>query len=320
MRLELRHLQVICAIADNGSLTKAASDLGLAPSALTTQLQRIERSIGGPLFDRDRHGARPTALGDLMVNRARTLVPAINDLEDEAARLALNGGHAQWLRIGAVSNAMVGGLIRRITAEEPTVDVRVLPSSSPEELADMLAEGRVDFALIGVCGSAVPPDRHKVIWREVAVDAVFVVLPISHPLSGSHEIELGQLADAVWVACGPYKCCFDQCFAAACAEAGFTVRQLYELPSTAGLELVEAGTAVALCRSSFRPPPGLVTVPIAGAPLQWRHLLGWRAGGVSQADAEKLLEQARGAYRDALDRVPRNAQWIAQAAEFGITS
>ncbi len=59
MNLELRHLKVVCAIAETGSVTKAASLLGLAQPALTAQLQRIERTLGGPLFERDRRGARP---------------------------------------------------------------------------------------------------------------------------------------------------------------------------------------------------------------------------------------------------------------------
>ena len=56
MNLELRHLKVVCAIAETGSVTKAASLLGLAQPALTAQLQRIERTLGGPLFERDRRG------------------------------------------------------------------------------------------------------------------------------------------------------------------------------------------------------------------------------------------------------------------------
>ena len=52
MDIELRHLRVICAIAESGSVTKAAASLGLAQPALTAQLQRIERALGGPLFDR----------------------------------------------------------------------------------------------------------------------------------------------------------------------------------------------------------------------------------------------------------------------------
>lgn len=71
MDLELRHLRVVCAIADAGSVTKAASQLGLAQPALTAQPQRIERALGGPLFERDRRGARATPLGELVLARAR---------------------------------------------------------------------------------------------------------------------------------------------------------------------------------------------------------------------------------------------------------
>jgi DNA-binding transcriptional LysR family regulator len=77
MDIELRHLRVVCAIADTGSVTKAAALLGLAQPALTTQLQRIERTLGGTLFERDRRGARPTALGELVLARARVLIPAV---------------------------------------------------------------------------------------------------------------------------------------------------------------------------------------------------------------------------------------------------
>ena len=88
MELELRHLKVVCAIAELGSVTKAASALGLAQPALTAQLQRIERTLGGALFERDRRGARPTALGELVLNRARVVLPAVDGLRDEAARMA----------------------------------------------------------------------------------------------------------------------------------------------------------------------------------------------------------------------------------------
>ena len=92
MDLEIRHLKVVCAIAETGSVTKAASRLGLAQPALTAQLQRIERILGGTLFERDRRGARPTALGELVLSRARVLLPAMKGLRDDAARLASAGG------------------------------------------------------------------------------------------------------------------------------------------------------------------------------------------------------------------------------------
>lgn len=68
--LELRHLRTVRAIADTGSLTKAAATLGLAQPALSAQLRRIEKALGGVLFDRDHTGARATPLGELVLERA----------------------------------------------------------------------------------------------------------------------------------------------------------------------------------------------------------------------------------------------------------
>ncbi|HEX5996999.1 MAG TPA: LysR family transcriptional regulator [Jiangellales bacterium] len=302
MRLELRHLQVVCSIADHGSLTKAASALGLAPSALTTQLQRIERSLGGLLFERDRYGARPTPLGDLVLSRARALLPAVKDLHDEAARLTGTGGSAQFCRIGAVSSPILGGIICRLNAADPSVQVVVHQSSSPAELADQLVARRVDVALIGLCGRARPPREHQVAWHDIAVDAVCVLLPAHHPRAGRAAVELSEFADAAWAAGGLNECCFEECFAAACARAGFTMRRMYDVDARTATELVEAGEAIGLCQSSFRPPDGLVAVPTAGTPLQWRHVIGWVAGAVAVDVTDRLLEFALGAYDDALAR------------------
>jgi DNA-binding transcriptional LysR family regulator len=47
MELELRHLHSLCVIADAGSVTKAATVLGVSQPSLTAQLQRVERELGG---------------------------------------------------------------------------------------------------------------------------------------------------------------------------------------------------------------------------------------------------------------------------------
>jgi DNA-binding transcriptional LysR family regulator len=325
MRLELRHLRIVCAIADNGSVTKAAAALGLAQPALAAQLKRIERTIGGLLFERDRHGARPTAIGELVLSRARILLPAMQGLEDEAARLASDGGGLRSYRIGAVNGPVLSGLMHRLTADHPEAVLTTHTSWSSAELAELLATGRLDFALVGACGDAAPPTavsplgqgvERELLWRPVAVDAVFVLLPEDHPVAGKDEVDLADLADAQWVAT-PGDGCLKSCFAAACARAGFTVRNLFEGDVRTCVELVEAGTAAALCQSSFRPPPGLVSVPLAGTPLQWRHLLGWHPEAPAAGQADQIACYAVAAYRDAVTRLPRFAHWLSSHPGFG---
>lgn len=316
MKLELRHLQIVCAIADHGSVTKAASSLGLAQPALTAQLQRIERSLGGPLFERDRRGARPTPLGQVVLDRARVVLPAVQGLEDEAARLRANEEETRSYRIGAVNGPILSGLVHRLSHDDPYAQVTTYGSWEPAELIDMIAGGRLDFIHIGACGGAAPPPEHELAWSELAVDAVFLLLRESDPRADAKELELADLAEVKWAAT-PGKSCLYDCFAATCARAGFTPQKVFESDVRTCVELVEAGDAVALCQSSFRPPPGLVSVPIAGTPLRWRHLLGWHPESPAAQHAERVTELAVDAYRDVVSRLPRFESWLAEQPGFG---
>jgi DNA-binding transcriptional LysR family regulator len=310
MELELRHLKVVCAIAELGSVTKAASALGLAQPALTAQLQRIERTLGGALFERDRRGARPTALGELVLNRARVVLPAVDGLRDEAARMAGSGTSELRFKIGTVGGPILGGLVDRLAVERPDVHLTTYTSHYADELTSMVLAGRLDLALIGVCGNAGPPAAPGMVWREVAVEAVAVLLPGTHPSASACEIDLVDLADADWIAL-PGDGCFAECFAKACARAGFTPRPMQEVDHFSALDLVAAGRAVALCKPTIRTPPGVELVPLARGPLRWRHLLGWHQDGRVAPLAPELVWNANQGHAEAVRRTPRYADWLA---------
>ncbi|MEU7029049.1 LysR family transcriptional regulator [Streptomyces sp. NPDC046275] len=299
MDLELRHLKTIRAIADAGSLTRAATALGLAQPALSAQLKRIERALGGALFERGRDGVRATALGDLVLERARVVLPAICELQEEAVRFAREGaaGH----RLGGTHGPLLGGLVDRLTRGAPGAPVTTYTSWSEREIAAGVAAGRLDFALVGVCGESSPPEAGRLAWTEVARDPVHVMLATFHPLAGRAEVGLGELADEAWTDV-PGDGCFGDCFAAACVRAGFTPRCVYETDTASCVHLVQVGRAVGLCRATFPATLGLVTRPLTGTPLIWRHLLGWHPEGRAAPRAPDVLAHARAAHADALAR------------------
>jgi DNA-binding transcriptional LysR family regulator len=316
MDLELRHLRVVCAVAESGSVTKAAARLGLAQPALTAQLNRIERALGGPLFERDRRGARPTALGELVLSRARVLLPAVENLRTEAARLAGTPEAAITYRIGSVLNNMVSGLVKRLSDLQPDASVTTYASFSAFELSDMVASGRLDFAIVGRCGDAPPPSEYGLQWRTIATDAVGVLLPEDHPLAAGDEVDLAELANARWAA-APGDGCFGECFAAACARAGFAAKPMYETDLRQCIDLVEAGQAIALCKPTFREQPGVKALPLAGAPLRWRHLMGWHPETPAADVADRVYGYAVDAYDESLRHAPAYAKWLARHPRFG---
>jgi DNA-binding transcriptional LysR family regulator len=309
MRVELRHLRAVCAIADAGSVTKAAARLGLAPPALTTQLQRIERIFGGKLFHRDHTGVRPTELGELVLARARVLLPAAQGLEEEANRLASAQQQAPGFRIGAVNGPLIGGLVSRLLAEPSGTRVNTHASWSSRDLQVMVLEERLDFALIGACGEPTEPVVSPMLqWHLVADVPVFVLVGEDHPFAGAEEIELELLADSSWVAT-PGDGCFGECFAMACARAGFTPKSLMETDLSGCIDLVSAGS-VALCQPTFHESPGVVVVPLVAKGLHWRHLIGWRPDSPAAAAAERIIELAADAYTDAVGRSRAYVRWL----------
>jgi DNA-binding transcriptional LysR family regulator len=319
MNLELRHLKVVCAIAETGSVTKAASLLGLAQPALTAQLQRIERTLGGPLFDRDRRGARPTALGELVLSRARVLLPAMKGLQDEAARLAGSGPDDEGMsryRIGTIGGPVIGGLVSRLSDIQPEAQISTHASYYVDELANMVVAGKLDYAQVGVCGDAMPSAEYGLVWQTIAVDAVCVLMPDDHPQAKGVDIDLAELAEEQWAG-GTGDGCLAECFAAACARAGFTPRRLLETDVRGVVDMVESGSAIGICQPTFRPPAGLTHRPLAGAPLRWRQVLGWHPESPAARIAPRLMGMALESYQEVVARNPMYIEWLDAYPQLG---
>jgi DNA-binding transcriptional LysR family regulator len=316
VELELRHLRTVRAIADAGSLTKAAVALGLAQPALSTQLQRLERSLGGPLFERDRTGARLTALGEVVLRRARVVLPAVQDLQEEVVRLATGTAGLRRLRIGCTHGPVVGALVARLADALPATPVGVHTSWSMTEMARQVLDGRLDYILGGVCGQAAPAAAEQLRWTTLGVDPVFVMLAEDHPLAAAPALPLTALRMERWAGV-PGDGCFGDCFAAACCRAGFSPTTLLESDVSSIVHLVQVGRAVGLCRATLPPTPGVVTRPLADAPLSWRHVLGWHPDGASAHAAEAVCGWARESYAEAVRRSDGYAHWLTANPRFG---
>lgn len=319
MELELRHLRLVCAVAEAGSVTKAAAQLGLAQPAVTAQLRRIERLLGGELFERGRHGVSPTPLGELVLTRARVLLPAARELAEEAARLAAatrTGAAPARLRVGTTGGPFFAGMVRLLEKAEPTTEVVTSASFRASELLEQVRSDRLDYALVGCCGEGGMPTAAEFAVRKVAVEPVCVMLTDQHPAAGLGEVPLSLLADEHW-AWLPGDGCLHECFVASCLRAGFTPKAGYETDAATCIEMSRMGRAVTLALPTRR-APGVVVRPIAGAPLRWVHVLVTRRERGRDRLTGALLEAAAAAYLEIVRAAPEYGEWLTRNPTFGL--
>ncbi|MDT0166077.1 LysR family transcriptional regulator [Actinotalea sp. AC32] len=310
MDLELRHLRMVVAVAESGSVTKAAASLGLSQPALTAQLNRIDRTLGGPVFTRDRLGARATPLGETLLRHARVVLPAMAVLVDDTRRMVAGASSCgRALRVGTASTAIGGLFVNRVHVALHDVTVTPATSWSVEGTAARLAAGALDVALVGTCADDAPPTDSDVVWTEVSCDPVVALVHAGHRHARATTVPLAALADEVWLA-SPGDGCFERCFVAACTRAGFTPRGLGESDRTAAIDQVRAGHAVGLAQPLLLDVPGVHAVAIEGAPLRWRQLVGWRRDTADRVDVDAVVAAARSAHADAVDRSPEYASWF----------
>lgn len=301
MELDVRHLRAICAIADTGSLTRAAAVLGMSQPGLTAALHRMERVLGGALFSRDSRGSLPTALGELVVARARAILPAMDDLRMAAALTPATLLKAQ--RIGACPGPLLSGMVNRLHTAFPDTQWVVHGADSFTRLTDLLAAGRFELAIFGEHPGYAMIPRRGIKDHCVATEPLFALLSQKHPLAQLDEVPLGLLATHEWALPPPDADRTREYYAGVLASHGLTQRLVHEVDSSMVLDLVRDTGTVGLGQAMCRLVDGVVSRPIAGTPLQYRHMIAWHAHGPLAEHADLLIALAAESYAEAVARL-----------------
>jgi molybdenum-dependent DNA-binding transcriptional regulator ModE len=93
--MELRHLRYFVAVVRNGSFSAAAEQLGRTQQAVSKAIAQLEERLGVRLLDRDARTPRPTAFGELLLERAEEI--------DAAGRVVASGRPLDLHAVPAVS-------------------------------------------------------------------------------------------------------------------------------------------------------------------------------------------------------------------------
>ena len=145
--MELSALKLMRAVAETGSVSRAAAELNCVQSNVTARLRRLEEDIGAALFIRTARGMVPTAAGRVLDDYARRLL----FLADEAKRAVLATSHGvAALRLGSLETTAAMRLpqvLVRFHKMYPAVELSINTGLTEVLIADVL-ERRVDAALV----------------------------------------------------------------------------------------------------------------------------------------------------------------------------
>lgn len=194
MRFDFTDLRLFLAVADAGSITHGAADIGLSLAAASDRLREMEATGQVRLLERGRRGVALTEAGEALSHHAREILNQAALMRGELGRYAK--GIRASIRVVANTAAIVEVLPARLSpwlAAHPQVDVDLRERQS-HEIARSVAAG---FADIGVLSDAAA--NEELVLKPFAVSKLVVVSAQTHWLAAEKEVRFSGLAEEYFV-------------------------------------------------------------------------------------------------------------------------
>jgi len=194
-RLKLRDLDTLMAVAQWGSMAKAATHLRVSQPAISKAIADMEHTLGVRLLDRLAQGIEPTIYGRALLRSATAVFDdvrqGINEIE------FLGDSTAGNVRIGATEPMNAGllpAVLERVHQQYPRIAFHVTLLTAVMAQAREVRERNVDLAL----GRLVRPLDEDMNAEELFDERVFVVAGTNSPWARRRKIELAELMNEPW--------------------------------------------------------------------------------------------------------------------------
>ena len=146
--MDLRQLEALLAVAEEGSFTAAADRLHTVQSNVSGHVHQLEAELGVQLLVRSRRGTVPTEFGVRVLDRARAIRSELEALRKDLSMLqGLETGHATLGVVGTVSRSLVPALVVEMRRVAPALSLRLTEGAS-ERLAVEVAERELASAVV----------------------------------------------------------------------------------------------------------------------------------------------------------------------------
>ena len=287
--MNIQHLRYFLTTMETGSVSRAASALGITQPTLSVALKRLEEEFGAKLFAPEGRGIKPLPSAKLLEAQVRVALRALSD-----ARRDLSGTAAPRLKLGILPSLSEIWLPRLLNAWDGEIEV---VEALADELKKKLKNGTIDIAL------TTSPTADAFANKPVLREPFMLFVGPAHAFAGRRTVALAELNQQPLVL---RQCCElragmgQQLF----EEAGVRLRVVAQIRQEAITALlVASGVGCTLAPRSWQ-RDGLQAIQVIGLTLQRVIVLAWKskakaalaAGIIEKLDAQGPI-QAQGAKR-----------------------
>lgn len=189
-KLGARDLRQILAVAEHGSIRRAANMLGMTQPGLSKNIRQIEERLGVPLFSRSTAGVRPTLAGSQLTERGRQILLDLESIEHDLVQLGRGEEGAVAIGLGPLMAFMIGPQIAAEVAQHhPGISLSV-EVTHPGDFVAKVQAGVLDFSCGHIEDEDIPPTLAA---RQIYQHELVYFVREGHPLTQKDEVRLADL-------------------------------------------------------------------------------------------------------------------------------
>jgi DNA-binding transcriptional LysR family regulator len=284
MTIDIRHIRILLALAEEKNFTRAAARVGIPQPAISNQLLRIERTLGMRIFARTTRSVRLTEEGELLLPHLVSVHRSMSQLED-TARSRRSRVECR-LRIGLTMPQAIEA-IPMLRAKFPEVEFDITVGES-DALTAKLCDGRLDAACVYFRLQPRLPNS-RIRMATIIDEPVWALLSSTHPLAGTTVLPVSDLRDAAWVG-APAGAFEHELLGLLCQKADFEPRIAYQSAEFATrLALLRDNVVLGIGSPLVASLPELHVIPF-DVELTQRVVLAWHNEEVPGPYAAGLLD------------------------------
>jgi DNA-binding transcriptional LysR family regulator len=262
-RLKLRDMRILMAVAECGTMGKAAEKLAVSQPAVSKAISDMERAVGVRLLDRGQSGVEPTAYGRALIKRGIAMLDEMRQgLKDIEFLSDPSAGEMSAGATAPVASAIIAPTIDQLSRRYPRMRFNAVVADGAPLFAELEAR-KIDFFIARNAHRL--PDQYK--FEVLFYDELKLVIGSHNPLARRRSIALADLIGEPWLLLPPDSY-FGSLQAAVFRASGLepppiavtaTAYHLrLELLASNRLLTILPGFSIVLPR----PHPGLVALPV----------------------------------------------------------